>query len=236
MKELGPFEDRFLALIDTGELSWPVVLAGLIVALGIGALHALAPGHGKAVIAAWLVGAHGRARHAVMLGAVVAAMHTASVLVLGLVFAAAQRSAVEAAGPLLRLVSAVLVLAVGLGLVVRQLRRHEHGHHHHAPPPLSRRGLVLLGASGGLLPSPSAFLVLATALFTGQLAYGLALVAAFSVGLAAALSLIGLAVLRGRDVVTPRLGRRVARAVPVASAVAVLLGGLWLTAAAALAL
>jgi ABC-type nickel/cobalt efflux system permease component RcnA len=88
---------------------------------------------------------------------------------------------------------------------------HGHGHGHtHFPAgaseahPLSWQGLVALGAAGGLLPSPSALLVLFTALAVGRLAYGLSLIAAFSVGLALTVSAIGLLVLRGRDLLRER--------------------------------
>ncbi|HWH33445.1 MAG TPA: hypothetical protein VNU01_12315, partial [Egibacteraceae bacterium] len=188
-------------------------------------------------------------RDALLLGAAVAAMHTLSVLVLGVALhtLAAGGSALERAGPWLTLVAGLLVLAVGaasLGRVLRHRRATaEPGWHDHAAlpagvSPLSRRGLVLIGMSGGLLPSPSAFLVLTTALFTGRTLFGLALVAAFSMGLAASLALVGLAVLRGRDLAVTRLAgspRLVAAldALPLASAVLLTVAGAWLSATAA---
>jgi nickel/cobalt transporter (NicO) family protein len=253
--ELGPLETYFVRLIDADQIG-PVFVAGaLLLSLGIGAVHALAPGHGKAIIAAYLVGARGRARDAVALGAVVSAMHTFSVLVLGLGLYALTNApgTGERVGPWMMLASGLLVLVVGVGLVVRQVRRRRQRvaagaghdgepHHHHAlpedVPPLSRKGLVLLGISGGLLPSPSAFLVLATALFMGRLAFGLLLVAMFSIGLATTLTIIGLAVLHGRNVVSrkavdsPRLAR-VTSALPLASSLLILAGGLYLTTVAA---
>jgi nickel/cobalt transporter (NicO) family protein len=264
--ELGPLETYFVRLIDAEQLG-PVFVAGaLALALGIGAVHALAPGHGKAIIAAYLVGSRGRPRDAVALGVIVSAMHTFSVLVLGLgLYALTSAPGTgDRVGPWMLLASGLLVLVVGIGLVTRQvLRRRQrvpahhgqegrdgqdgdgghagHHHHHELPPdvpPLSRKGLVLLGISGGLLPSPSAFLVLATALFMGRLAFGLLLVAMFSIGLAATLTIIGLAVLHGRNVVSrkaignPRLAR-VTAALPLISSVLILAGGIYLTTVAA---
>lgn len=242
---MGPFEGDFLNLIDTpSPTPWFVALA-LLLAVGIGAAHALAPGHGKAVAAAYLAGARGRPRDAVLLGAAVAAMHSLSVLVLGLALhaLAATGGALERVGPWLTLASGLLVLAVGAGSMARVLRHRrrdaEHAHDHdHLPAldvsPLSRRGLLLIGLSGGLLPSPSAFLVLTTALFTGRTLFGLALVAAFSLGLAATLTVIGLAVVKGRALATRRLARSprltaALDAVPLASALLITLAGLWLT-------
>ncbi|MFB6676467.1 hypothetical protein ACFCWG_29400 [Streptomyces sp. NPDC056390] len=117
---------------------------------------------------------------------------------------------------------------------------HAHGHSHHipdAPSLLTWRGLVLLGAAGGLLPSPSAFLVLLAGLLTGKVAVALAMVAAFGVGMALTLTGVGVLVLRSRDALLDRLLRsRALRTwtlrVPVFAASAVVVGG---TVASALA-
>lgn len=246
---LGPFEGDFLGLIDAPSPAWWFTIVALLLAAGIGAAHALAPGHGKAVAAAYLAGARSRPRDALLLGGAVAAMHTLSVVVLALALhaLAAGGARLDRIGPWLTLASGVLVLAVGAGSLWRVLRHRRAGHRHadaHAHPhppvdvsPLSRRGLVLIGVSGGLLPSPSAFLVLTTALFTGRTLFGLALVAAFSLGLAATLTVIGLAVLRGRDLAARRSARNprltaALDAVPLASAILITIAGAWLTATA----
>ena len=232
------FETQFVALIDRG--AGPAGLAlGLLVALGVGGVHALAPGHGKAIGAAYLVGDRGRPRDAILLGTVVALMHTWSVLALGFaLYRATQRPATALLSNWLQLVSGVLVAALGGWLLVRRLRERRHTHDHtHAVPdpgahPLSWQGLVTLGAAGGLLPSPSALLVLFTALAVGRLAYGLSLIAAFSLGLGISVSVIGLAVLRGRDVLKSRFtgsgGRwsAVLTVLPLAGAAIVTLLGL----------
>jgi len=260
---LSPLDDRFLQLIDLPAPSAWVVIVGLILALVVGAVHALAPGHGKAIAAAYLIGAHGRPRDAWLLGAAVAAMHSASVLILGLGLQALATSGsrMDTVGPWLALASGLVILAVGVGSLRRVYRQHHspvtthahdddapHTHDHvHTPElpqgvaPLSRRGLILIGLSGGILPSPSAFLVLTTALFSGRTLFGLALVAAFSVGLALTLALLGLAVLHGKSMALrhassrPRLHAAFAW-IPSISAVLITLGGMWLTAVAASAL
>lgn len=245
MTDLGPLDQHLLRLID-GPAGPVVVLLGILVAFGVGAAHGLAPGHGKAMGAAYLVGARGRARDAVWLGVTVAGMHTGSVLVLALGLhlflrnsAAAASGLPEAISPALRLAAAVIVMAVGLWLTWRSWRvrapggQREHDHPHVAVSPLSRRGLIALGVSGGLLPSPSAFLVLATAVFTGRTLFGLVLVAAFSVGLAATITLVGIAAVRGRDFLLRRGGHRtsawIQRYGPALAAFVVLLVGLVLT-------
>lgn len=236
-----PLERRFVAAVD----STPGVLGGLLallVAFAVGALHALAPGHGKAVAAGYLIGERARVRHAVVLGSTVALMHTGSVLALGLALYSATRAPDAARlSATIGLVTGLVFASLGLWLLARRWKArgqahdhtHDHGHDHgdDAEPaaPQSLSGIVALGAAGGLLPSPSALLVLLTALAAGRVAYGLTLIAAFSLGLATTVTLVGVAVLRGRDVLHDRAGARLHRlvhAAPIAGAVAVTLVGL----------
>ena len=124
-------------------------------------------------------------------------------------------------------------------------RGHEHGRrrdHEDAarstPPgsPISRRGLLALAFSGGILPSPSALVVLLASVSLGRTALGLALIAAFSAGLAAALIGVGMLTLRARDLAQRRLTDRAARLLPIASAGAIAAMGLFLAVRGALQL
>lgn len=231
-----PFAERFTSLVE-GDLSPATIVVALALALVFGAAHALSPGHGKTVMAAFLVGTEGRARHAVAIGVAISAMHTASVLVLGIITLWASRLLrPERVYPWLSLLAGAIVLALGAWLLrTRIAARHEAGGHHehsHAAPgvsPLSWQGLTALGTSGGLLPSPSALVVLLGAIALGRLVFGLALVGAFSIGLAVALALIGLLVIRARSFAQQHLGTRVSTILPVLSAGAIFVVGLFLT-------
>src|SRR5713226_754658 len=130
-------------------------------------MHALSPGHGKSIITAYLVGSRGTARHAVILGATVTVTHTIGVFALGLVtLSLSQFILPDELYPWLNLVSALLIVAVGLSVLrwrVREWRRrpshgHEHGHDHHhhghshsPDPALSMRRLLGVGISGGII-------------------------------------------------------------------------------------
>jgi ABC-type nickel/cobalt efflux system permease component RcnA len=246
--DLNRYEAAFVGLVDRALANPALLVVALGAAFGVGAIHALAPGHGKAVAAAYLVGGRGRVRDALLLGGVVAAMHSVSVVVLALglqVFL--QRTAAPAVAtaqvtPVLRVISGLVVVGLGVALLGRQ--RHRHTHADPALPPdvepFSRRGLIALGLSGGLLPSPSAFLVLVTTAFSGRLILGLLLVLVFSLGLATTLTLIGVAVVRGRDALVDRFSatrqRRLLRVGAVAGAVVILTGGVVMTAAGVLAM
>jgi nickel/cobalt exporter len=224
-------------LVTTPALSVSVILLALGVAFGVGALHALAPGHGKALMAAYLVSTGGGVGHAVAIAAAVAGMHTASVLGLGiLVLTAGRAFPAETIYPWLGLVSGAAALGIGAVLIVSRLRRRRssESHHHHPPVerPLSRRGLTSLALSGGILPSPTAIVTLLGSIAIGRAVFGTALVGAFSVGLAATLAVVGIVAARAGARVTPLLGRWT-RIVPIGSAAAIVALGTVLVARAA---
>jgi nickel/cobalt transporter (NicO) family protein len=227
-----------------------VLLFLLLAAFGWGAVHALSPGHGKAMVAAYLVGTRGTARHAVALGLTVTVTHTIGVFALGVV-ALGLSSAIlpEDLFPWLNLVSGLLVLLVGAGVLRARVRaarhrqghhehgHHEHGHRHHGHDhhdhDLTRRGVLAMGASAGLIPCPSALVVLLGAIAQHQVALGLVLIVAFSAGLAATLTALGIAVVHaGRLTARLRPTSRIVTALPAASAVAIVAAGVLLTARA----
>jgi nickel/cobalt transporter (NicO) family protein len=208
-----------------------VLLFLLLAAFGWGAVHALSPGHGKAMVAAYLVGTRGTARDAVGLGITVTITHTIGVFALGVVTLALSAYVLpEDLYPWLNLASGLLVLGVGGAVLrgrLRKARRRRH-HHHHAP--ITRRGLLAMGASAGLIPCPSALVVLLGAIAQHEVALGLLLILAFSTGLAATLTALGIAVVHaGR--LTARIapdGRLVA-VLPAASALVIVAVGTLLT-------
>ena len=257
--EGGPFA----GLLANQGIGLMMVGAGIAIALG--AWHALLPGHGKTLMAAYMVRSGARVRHAVSVGVAVAVMHTASVLALGLLVLTLERTFhPETLYPWLGLVSGLVALGLGSYLLVARLsswshaapsepladhdadghgnstdrgndHRHGHGHgrHSHELPagtaPLSPRGLTALALAGGILPAPSALVVMLGAINAHRAAYGLALVVAFSVGLAASLIVIGTGALKAREVMARRLSSTAGRLVPVLSAAAIVAVGVFLS-------
>jgi ABC-type nickel/cobalt efflux system permease component RcnA len=224
-----------------------VLVLLLLAALGWGALHALSPGHGKAMVAAYLIGTRGTARHAVALGATVTITHTMGVFALGLVtLLLSQYILPEDLFPWLTLVSGLLVVLVGVGVLrsrARAARASHHGHHHHAHDhhhdhhhPTDRvttKSLVAMGAAAGLIPCPSALVVLLGAIAQHQVALGMLLIVAFSAGLALTLTALGLAVVHGRRALSHvRVPAGAVTALPALSAVVIVGVGLVLTAQA----
>lgn len=277
-RALTQTRDALAELIAVPEINLWVALIGLLIAAGLGAMHALSPGHGKTVVGAYLVGSRGTARHAAFLGLTVTVTHTLGVFALGLLTLFASRYVLpERLFPILSFISGAIVLSIGLMLFIRRLRAslglqaaHHHHHHHshhthehhehshdfaggehneeavhvhshggfthshgggrphtHLPPgadggPVTWRSLLALGVSGGLLPCPSALVVLLSAISLHRVGYGLLLVLAFSLGLACTLTCIGLMfvyagrLMKGRA--SGRLAGQVTRVLPALSA------------------
>ncbi|QYA97772.1 nickel transporter [Streptomyces anulatus] len=328
----------FDSLVGAREITLPVGLSALLLALVLGASHAAMPGHGKTIMAAYLAGRRGTRRDALTVGATVTLTHTAGVLVLGLALPVSTHLAGETVLMWLGAASGLLVTGIGLWLLLGALRgRPQHNHHHHGPnhphdhghrghthghghdhvghshdhhdaheaheahdrsdshgpghpyhqepatraaaqantpagelrapgvatlappehehrPPhtptatvkarrTNRSGLIGMGIAGGLVPSPSALVVLLGAVALGRTAFGVLLVIGYGLGMAATLTLAGLLLVRLRERVESHdrartlrhhpLLRKLARTGPVVTSLLVVAVGLGLTLRAA---
>jgi nickel/cobalt transporter (NicO) family protein len=225
-------DSRFASLVGRDKLSFWLVVASLGAALFWGMAHALSPGHGKTIVAAYLVGRRGTVRHAALLGLIVTVTHTIGVFALGLVTLLLSSFIVpEELFPWLNLVSGLLVVGIGASVLRARWRRrsytHDHDHHHHD---LDRRSLVAVGVSGGLLPCPSALVVLLAAISLHRVAFGLILIFAFSAGLALTITGIGLvAVLARSSFKRIGVGGPLFSRLPAVSALVILAAGVAMT-------
>jgi nickel/cobalt transporter (NicO) family protein len=241
-------DDGFAGVFEDAAAGRGALLLLLLAAFAWGAVHALSPGHGKTMVAAYLVGTRGTAKHAFGLGATVTVTHTLGVFALGAVaLLLAQYILPEDLYPWLSLASALLVLAIGASVLRSRLRARKHGHdhhhhhHHHHPhdhapnapgasDAPSTKGIIAMGASAGLLPCPSALVVLLAAVAAHQVALGLGLIVVFSLGLAATLTGLGLLVVYAKRL-SARLNvpGQVATVLPALSAAAIVAIGLLMT-------
>ena len=234
--------DPLTTLLGQRDLSLAGMIAAIAIAFGLGIAHALSPGHGKTVIAAYLVGTSGSRAQAVVLGPLVAMSHTAGVLLLGAVtLVASQFIAPERLYPYLSAAAGLVVVALGAMLVRGRIRARAHGHDHiHAPSRPSSafgwRPLVALGLSGGIVPSASALVLLLASIHFGQLVLGFVLILSFGLGMAATLVGVGIALVGAARLAhgaTRRgLAARVLDVVPELTAAVVLLFGIGMTAQA----
>jgi nickel/cobalt transporter (NicO) family protein len=254
----GDFLSR---LLRQGEIGWGMTLLGLAVAFGLGAIHALSPGHGKTIVAAYLVGSRGTPKHAAFLGAMVTFTHTISVFFLGFVTLFLSRYVLpEKIVPWLEAISGVSIIWIGATLFMRRIRSatghshgHGHGHHHHhhhghetlvhdhgdghvhthvPEGEISMSSLIALGASGGLVPCPSALVLLLSSVALGRVALGLTLLVAFSMGLAVVLMVVGMTVLYAKHLLPDSqrtADNRAFRYLPVASAAVIVCAGILMT-------
>lgn len=233
------------------------VLLTILAAFGLGALHAIEPGHGKALLAFTLVGARATTKQALILATSLTFAHTAGVLLLGLVLFFAAGFVSESIYPWITLISGVAIALIGARMLARFVRTrrglthghvhehdgahaHAHDHHHgdgeshghsHAIPgtaPLHFRSAVLAAMSGGVAPCPAAIVVLLAALRLHHLGYGIFLIVIFSVGLATVLSGLGIGVVHGAAWLSRRSGyTRVAQFGPLVTAIVISSIGAW---------
>lgn len=249
-------DDQFAGLITTQTLTPQIIFFSLLLAMILGAGHALTPGHGKAIVGAYLVGNRGRAKDAIILGLTTTITHTSSVFALGFVTMLVSNYILpERLFPWLELLSGALVVVIGISMFWQRLtdltrygyvpvhshEDHHHDHHHHKHhshehgshthshdvQPITMRNLLALGISGGLLPCPSALVVMLGAIALHRIAFGMLLIVAFSIGLAGVLTGIGLLMVYAQRLFErlPSDARWI-RAISVISAAVVTISGL----------
>lgn len=266
--------DFLSTMLQRKNLGSRLLLLCILAAFGLGAMHAMSPGHGKTIVAAYLVGSRGTLKHAALLGMVVTFTHTFTVFLLGAGVLFFQQYVVpEKIIPILGVLSGLSIVAVGISLLYRRLltqlaagHEHFHGHvfHDHTPAhdhhhdddhgsglvhshggsthshmvegEITLSGLVALGVSGGLVPCPSALILMLSAIALGRPALGLVLLTAFSAGLSMVLMGIGVLALYARKLLpdSQKASRHPAfHLIPVFSAVVVIVLGLAITATSA---
>jgi nickel/cobalt transporter (NicO) family protein len=296
----GDFLSRLLGRRDLGL---GLILLGVLAAFGLGAMHAMSPGHGKTIVAAYLVGSRGTLKHAGLLGLVVTFTHTFTVFLLGLMVLFFRQYIVpEKIVPLLGVISGLSIVGVGALLLYRRvkiLRHHDqvspHAHHHHhdhdhshahqhahlhqhphphdhhhphdhshphvhdhehhhehgttlvhshgghthshtVPDRVSVGSLIALGVSGGLVPCPSALILMLSAIALGRPGLGLILLIGFSAGLAIVLIAIGAIAVYAKHLLPASksvASKPLYRLIPVLSSVVVICLGLVMTAVSA---
>jgi ABC-type nickel/cobalt efflux system permease component RcnA len=264
-------DEEWAKLISEDELSFTFIVFALGVSILFGAAHALSPGHGKTVVAAYLVGSKGTVWHAIFLGIIVTLTHVSSVLILGLIALYFTNSMVpDKYIGIIEIVSGGLIVSIGLSLFIRRFteyqrkiiteqlgvsithqhdrthshdnhhdhnhnhshehqhnhthdhphdhdhhhdHNHDHDHHHHGwldhehgphththeiPADATWRDLLVLGITGGIVPCPTAIVVLLAAIALNRVAFGMLLIIFFSMGLAAVLIAIGIMMVKAK--------------------------------------
>ena len=263
--------DALSDMLRSEDLTLGLIMGALALSFFLGAAHGLEPGHGKTIVAAYLVGTRGTIGNALFLGGVVTLTHTMSIILLGLVaLFASQYILPEQIFPYLGTASGLLIIGLGTWLLVGHLRgrghghshshqahRHghsheehhghdhsheahhhehhghahgEHGHSHEIPNKVTLGSLLTLGISGGIVPCPGALVILLLAVALHRIAFGLLLLVAFSVGLAAILIAIGILIVKARPLVDRFSGDgRWIQRLPIASAVIIIVVGCAIT-------
>jgi len=231
-------------LLDNKSNRWLLFLFALF----FGAAHALTPGHGKTLAAAYLVGEKGTLAHAFLLGAVTTISHTGGVILLALLLPSFFPNAAPAdVQTVLGFFGGITIAALGAWLLLRRLlgqADHSHGpgasHQHNADGSISVntqdagwKGIVILGIAGGIVPCWDAVAMLLFALSAGLASIAVPLLLAFSTGMAGVLVAVGIAVVKTRDIIKKHGPsgiwlERISKLLPIISAVFVIVIGVWL--------
>lgn len=206
----GSSQNPLTQLMTTTDITFGMGIMAMAIALALGAFHALEPGHGKTLVAAYLVGSRGTPWHAILLGLTVTISHTIGVFALGgVTLFASHYFFPEQVYPWLGVTSGLLIMGTGILLLKRVHRtfrspqhdlHHSHGDHHHPTHThnhgdgerASYRSLLILGITGGMIPCPAALVVLLSAVSLNRIGFGMLLIIAFSLGLALVLTTIGI--------------------------------------------
>ena len=248
-----PLTSWFQHAVGDRDLTLGFGLLALLVAVVLGGLHAMAPGHGKTMMAAYVVGRRGTPRQVAAIGLTVAVTHTGGVLALGTVIWLSQAIAPDRVLPWLTVASGGLLASCGMALLYRRVvlgrtghshlrlpgltdhdhdhghrhgeehehthdhghvhhdhahdhpHEHDHGHRHHGEDhphpqdPIRRGWLVVMGVAGGLVPTPSALVVLLGAIALHRTWFGVVLVGLYGLGMAGVLMGAGLLLVRLQD-------------------------------------
>ncbi len=246
------------------NISSSVLLMILFVAFILGALHALGPGHGKSLMAAYLVGSKGRIRDAIVLALTLTVTHVISVLILGfLALWVADFFMPEKTAKWMGLFSGVSIISIGVWLFYSRFKAiknssldHSHDHCHPATPGLnscsnSHDGVhhhhydsnfsvwqnIALGVSGGIVPCPKALVILLLAISLQKITLGILIVVAFSLGLSLVLVVLGIVMIKASHLIKGRLEGRSIQYIPIIGSVIIVgVGGYWLVRSIALCL
>src|SRR6204780_807531 len=141
LQSAGSQTDALTRLLHQQQLTPWMIAAAIGIAFVLGAAHALTPGHGKTIVAAYLVGSRGTLKHAAFLGAMVTFTHTVSVFLLGLATLFLFQYVVpQKVTQVLGAISGLSIVGIGGWMLYKRARGvghthaghdHSHAHDHH---------------------------------------------------------------------------------------------------------
>ncbi|MCZ3367134.1 MULTISPECIES: sulfite exporter TauE/SafE family protein [Methanobacterium] len=204
----------------TSEMSLMFIISAFI----LGALHALEPGHGKSVMAAFVIGTDAELKDASLLGLTVVFSHVIVVVLLGIVsiFLIGALD-VNRTHEVMSLIGGIILVGVGLWMV----RKYYHPHHHHEHSIDTKKGVVAIGLSTGLIPCPAALAVLLFSIANNQLYNGLVYVLIFSAGLAISITILSALFVKGRGFIQSYMGSSAINKIPLLSGTIIIVIGLF---------
>ncbi|AIJ04887.1 high-affinity nickel-transporter [Methanocaldococcus bathoardescens] len=192
-----------------------------ITAFIIGMLHALEPGHGKNVLAAYILGTKTSLKDAILLGATITLSHTAIIFLLGILsIYLLEGLNVNVVHDMMSIIGGSILIAVGIWIVKNYFYPHKHKID-------TKKGIIALGLSAGLVPCPAALAVLLLSISSGNLFDGLIYVAIFSIGLAVSLTGLAITFVKSKELIKKYVGSKKISKLPLISGGMIILIGLY---------
>ena len=187
---INSLSDRYFRNINPTPAT---VFVGTLLALLLGALHSIAPGHGKSIMAVLALAERGRRREIYRLGLTMGATHTVGVFVLGALLILGSSFVPSSIIPMLGIISGSSIVVIGLFYIVKfighqKLHRVSEPHHHEN---VSSGRIAFLGVIGGMVPTPTALTVMVGTAALGTAWYGVLLVVSYGVGMTLVLIFTG---------------------------------------------
>lgn len=183
----------------------------IISAFVLGALHALEPGHGKSVMAAFVMGTHADLKDTVLLGLTVVFSHVVVVIVFAVIAVFLLKNLdVNTTHDVMSIIAGIILILVGLWIIRKFYHphhNHEHNNHKHnahehnidTTNADTTKGVIAIGLSTGLVPCPAALAVLLFSLSNNQIYNGIVYVLIFSMGLAISITVLSILFVKSKD-------------------------------------
>ena len=187
---INSLSDRYFRNINPTPAT---VFVGTLLALLLGALHSIAPGHGKSIMAVLALAERGRRREIYRLGLTMGATHTLGVFVRGALLILGSSFVPSSIIPMLGIISGSSIVVIGLFYILKfighqKLHRVSEPHHHEN---VSSGRIAFLGVIGGMVPTPTALTVMVGTAALGTAWYGVLLVVSYGVGMTLVLIFTG---------------------------------------------
>ncbi|ABO35705.1 high-affinity nickel-transporter [Methanococcus maripaludis C5] len=187
----------------------------------LGAMHALEPGHGKSIMAAYVIGTDANLKESLTLGFTILFSHVVIIFLLGLFsIYMVEYFNIGYVTTVMEVLGGVILLLVGAWIVKSYYFPHEHSID-------TNKSSIAIGLSAGLVPCPAALAVLLFSISNNAIFDGFYYVLVFSIGLAASIALFSILFVKSKDFLEKYVKNEQINKLPLISGIIIILFGFW---------